>query len=88
MVITWWNLNCAENENIPVKNWKEMGSTQDYLDSEVIKEHFQAVEKNDTHTASTSHSLDEIEEEDKIPDRRILLATSKIINITFSQYIH
>jgi hypothetical protein len=44
-VTTWWNLNCAENENIPVKNWKEMGSTQDYLDSEVIKEHFQAVEK-------------------------------------------
>jgi hypothetical protein len=44
-VTTRWNLNCAENENIPVKNWKEMGSTQDYLDSEVIKEHFPAVEE-------------------------------------------
>jgi hypothetical protein len=51
-------------KNIPVKNWKEMRSTH-YLDSEVIKEHFPAVEEMIPHTASTSHSSDEIEKENK-----------------------
>jgi len=33
-----------KTKNIPVKNWKEMRSNH-YLDSEVIKEHFPAVEE-------------------------------------------
>jgi len=45
VVTTWWNLNCAENENIPVKNWKEMGSTQDIWIPKLLKSIFKLLRK-------------------------------------------